>query len=96
MRFIKLPLISFVFLFLLITIISLFFPSHVRISKAINIKAEKETVFALIADTSQWYRWHPAYMQKPGYTGQNKITIVPLINNDSLIMMELNSAGKKN
>jgi hypothetical protein len=59
MRFIKLALISFVFLFLLITVISLFFPSHIRISRAINIKAEKDSIMAQIRDAAKWKDWYP-------------------------------------
>lgn len=90
MRLIKLSIISFVFLFLLITCISLFIPSHIRISKAINIKAEKNSLFALIADTGKWFRWHPAYLQTHANTLQNKITITTLTANDSLIAMQIN------
>ena len=95
MRIIKLAIISFVFLFLLITGISLFIPSNVRISKAINIKAEKDSLFALIQDTGKWYRWHPAYQQTHINTLQNKIIITPLVSNDSLIAMQINLPGKK-
>jgi len=59
MRFIKLGLISFIFLFLLITGMSLFIPSHIRISKAINIKADKDSVMAQIRDASNWKNWYP-------------------------------------
>ncbi len=95
MRIIKLAVISFVFLFLLIMLISLFIPSHIRISKAINIIAKKDRLFALIADTGKWYRWHPAYQQTHINTLQNKLTITPLATNDSLIVMQLNLPGKK-
>jgi len=95
MRIIKLAVISFVFLFLLISGISLFIPADIRISKAINIKAEKDSLFALIADTGQWYRWHPAYRQTQANTSLKRITITPLITNDSLIVMQLNFPGKK-
>jgi len=95
MRIIKLAVISFVFLFLLITIISLFIPSHIRISKAINIKAEKDSLFALIADTGKWHFWHPAYQRTIINTVENKIKITTLIDNDSLIAMQLNLPEKK-
>ena len=95
MRFIKLAVISFVFLFLLITGISLFIPSHIRISKAINIKAEKDSLFALIADTGKWHLWHPAYQRTIINTVENKIKITTLIDNDSLIAMQLNLPEKK-
>ena len=59
MRILKLAFISFVFLFLLITGISLFIPSHIRISRAVNIKADKEAVMAQIRDPAMWKNWHP-------------------------------------
>lgn len=59
MRLIKLAILSFVFLFLLVTGMSLFIPSHVRISRAVNIKADKDSVMAQIKDASRWKNWHP-------------------------------------
>jgi hypothetical protein len=59
MRFIKLALISFVFLFLLFTGMSLFIPSHIRISRAVNIKAEKDSIMAQIKDAAKWKNWYP-------------------------------------
>jgi hypothetical protein len=91
---IKLAVISFVFLFLLITIFSLFIPSHVRISKAINIKAEKDSIFSIITDTGKWHLWHPAFQRTAANNFQNKITITPFRTNDSLIAMQFNLAGK--
>jgi Polyketide cyclase / dehydrase and lipid transport len=58
-RFIKLAFISFIFLFLLITGMSLFIPSHIRISKAINIKADKDSIMAPIRDAAKWKTWYP-------------------------------------
>ena len=59
MRFIKLALFSFIILFLLITGISLLIPSHIRISKAINIKAEKDSVMAQLKYPANWKNWYP-------------------------------------
>lgn len=61
MRFIKLGIISIVMIFLLFTGISLFFPSQVNISRAINLASNKETVLKLIKDTSNWGRWYPGF-----------------------------------
>jgi hypothetical protein len=46
-------------LFLLITGISLFIPSHIRISKAINVKATKDAVIREISDAANWKNWYP-------------------------------------
>lgn len=60
MRLIKLALISFILLFLLITGISLFIPAKVRISKAVNIHAEFESVYKEVSNIQNWRNWHPA------------------------------------
>lgn len=59
MRIIKLGLLSIIFLSLLITGMSLFIPSHIRISKAINLKAGKDAILAQIKDASKWKNWYP-------------------------------------
>jgi hypothetical protein len=59
MRVIKLGIISVVFFTVMITLISFFFPSHVRISKAIDINADREAVIAQLKDTANWKNWYP-------------------------------------
>ena len=59
MRIIKLALISFIFFAVMITMISLFFPSHVRISKAIDINAQKDAVLMEVKEVSNWKHWYP-------------------------------------
>ena len=58
-RILKLGLISIVFFALMITMISLFFPSRVRISKAIDISSSSGKVMLLIRDSTQWKKWYP-------------------------------------
>jgi Polyketide cyclase / dehydrase and lipid transport len=67
MRIIKLGLISIAVFALLITGISLFFPSHVRISKAIDINAPAEKVWAQVTDAAQWSKWFPRGDSLPPY-----------------------------
>jgi hypothetical protein len=57
MRLIKLGLISFVVLFLLATAIGLLFPSTVLVSRAIDIKSSKATVFEHVKDLRKWNNW---------------------------------------
>jgi hypothetical protein len=71
MRFIKLAILSFIFLFLQVTLISLFFPSHIRISKAVDITAAADTAEKYISNLSAWSRWHPALKEVP----ENEIII---------------------
>ena len=65
MRLIKLAILSFIFLFLLVTIISLFIPSHVRISRATNLAADDSTTFQYISDLPEWRKWHPSIKNVP-------------------------------
>ena len=65
MRVIKLAILSFIFLFLLITIISLFIPANIRISKATNIAADDKIVYTYIDDLPDWKQWHPALKNVP-------------------------------
>jgi hypothetical protein len=58
-KILKLIVGSFIFLFAIITIISLFIPSHVQISKAVEVIAEKDSVYQQIADPNQWHHWYP-------------------------------------
>jgi carbon monoxide dehydrogenase subunit G len=59
MRLIKLAILSFIFLFLLITAISLFIPSHIRIAKTINLQAPKDSVMMQLKDPAKWKNWYP-------------------------------------
>lgn len=72
MRIIKLAILSFIFLFLLVTIISLFIPGHIRISKATNIVADDTVVYSRIKDLPEWKQWHPALKNAP----ENEIHIL--------------------
>jgi hypothetical protein len=94
-QIIKLALISFGFFFLLLTAISLLVPSHVRISKAINIGADKTSIFSQIRDTAQWSSWHPGFKQTPQQLLPQKPVVTTTVQNDSLIIMNLNSGDKK-
>jgi hypothetical protein len=61
MRLIKLALISFIALALLATLISLFIPANVRISRAVSIRANKDSVLELIKNQERWPEWNPAF-----------------------------------
>lgn len=65
MRLIKLAILSFIFLFLLMTIISLFIPGNIRISKATNIAADDKIVYTYIDELTDWKEWHPALKNVP-------------------------------
>lgn len=90
MRFIKLAIISFALIFGLLTAISLLIPSTVRISKAIDLQAPRETVLPLLTDTVQWRTWHPAYQNNR----HQAATITFNILSDSLVAATISSPGK--
>jgi hypothetical protein len=93
-RLIKLALISIVFLFVVVTAISLLIPSHIRISKAINLQADKDSVFALISDTTKWKQWHPAFIPNDSASKFPTVHILQRSQNDSEIVMHLQQSGK--
>jgi hypothetical protein len=65
MRVIKLAILSFIFIFLLITLISLFIPGNIRISKATNIAADDKIVYTYVDELLDWKQWHPALKNVP-------------------------------
>jgi hypothetical protein len=83
MRYIKLGLISIVMIFLLFTGMSLFIPSNVNISRAINLAAKPDAVLQLIRDTTKWNQWYPGFdtLQSQGAaisfqpSENNKVTV---------------------
>ena len=92
MRLIKLALLSVFFLFLIITAFSLLIPSHVRISKAINLYASKDSVFSLV-NKERWPEWHPAYRRDSAKFPE--INIISQNVSDSEIVMHLQQGGKR-
>jgi hypothetical protein len=59
MRFIRLALLSLFFLFLVIWGLSLLIPSHITLSKAINIKAPADSISLMISNPLNWKYWYP-------------------------------------
>lgn len=61
MRLIKLGLISVVFFAFLITGFSLFIPSRIVISKAINIGAKRDSINNQLVGVEKWKNWYPGF-----------------------------------
>ncbi len=93
MRIIKLGLISFVAFAFLITGISLFFPFHVRISKAIDIRAGKDSLMSNIGDVTNWKKWYPGADTSAYYIVAGKIKGITTGNNQALLMKEINDSA---
>jgi hypothetical protein len=58
MRVLKLGLISIVVFSVLIFLLSLLIPSHVRISRAVNINDSRDSLASRIMDIRQWKSWN--------------------------------------
>ena len=67
MRIIKLIIISFIGLFGILMMISIFIPSHVRISRAINIVAPVENIKTQVTDLRQWKKWNEMISEGGSY-----------------------------
>lgn len=61
MRVLKLFIISVVLLFITVTLISLFIPSSVRISRAINTYKTAQDVWLHVDDMREWQKWNPFF-----------------------------------
>ncbi len=84
MRFIKVALLSFIFIFQLIMGVSLFIRSHIRISRAVNIKAPKDSVMLQIRDAARLKNWYPGMDSAELFYPEGVVKGVVLDNKDSL------------
>lgn len=104
MGIIKLGLISLLVFLLIITGISLFFPSHIRISKAIDIGASKEQVLGQLNEAANWKNWFPGADSLAPYINNNDTTgilvkpgqaFVLSGSTDSTVYAQFTGAGSK-
>jgi hypothetical protein len=95
LRIIKLALISIVVLFFVTLGISSFIPSHVRLSRAINLAAGRDAIFALLKDTTRWRQWNPAFMASDSFSNHPPIGVQFLKTNDSEVLVLWSQAGHK-
>ena len=61
MKIIRFLLINIILLFLIVTGISLFIPSHVRISRAVNVASSVDSVLQQVDDLNKWKSWYPGF-----------------------------------
>lgn len=92
MRLIKLAIISFVVFFLLITGISLFFPSHVRISRATDIVAPLDSVHTRISQPLHWKSWYPGADTLSLYESDGVIKGIRMPGNQVLMITGFNDS----
>jgi len=61
MKFIRFAIISVLALFAIVTAISLFIPSHVRISRAVNMHGRTDVILNSIGNLNNWKYWYPGF-----------------------------------
>jgi hypothetical protein len=91
-RFIKFAVISFVAFFILLTLLSLIIPSHIRIARTVTVRADKDSVMHLIRDTTNWGQWHP------GFTAGRQVPqlhVTPMQQNDTAVVMQVQYASQQ-
>ncbi len=92
MRAIKLGIISLVFFFILITLISLLIPSHIRISKATNLPNKRDSIFALVK-TENLFSFSPTDSSAKFQT--TKLQKKRIEQTDSTYVIQLQQQGRQ-
>jgi mRNA-degrading endonuclease YafQ of YafQ-DinJ toxin-antitoxin module len=92
MRIIKLGLISFVFIFVIITLISLLIPAQIRISRATNLPNQRDSIFSLL---KQEETWHPAYRDSAASAHFKSIKRTAALQTDSTLLYTLQQEDRK-
>jgi hypothetical protein len=94
MRFVRLLLIAVVVLFVVFTGISLLFPSHMRISRGINVAVSREKVYAVVSDLRTWEQWN-GFIRNTPLTGKSVSSPSSgkgaMLRSDQLVITEGNS-----
>ncbi len=81
MKILRFLVINIIFLFIIVTIISLFIPSHVRISRAVNMSASASGVLQEVNDIAKWRYWYPGFdtlKAEPRQTKDDKLISVKI------------------
>ena len=92
MRIIKLGLISFIAIFIIILLISLLFPSQIRISRATNLPNKRDSIFSLLKNEKAW---HPAYFDSASALKFKKLQKTSTQQTDSTLSYQLQQPGRK-
>ena len=69
MRFIRFLLLSLFVLFLVSTLLSLLFPSSLRVMRVINVAASRDKTLAAVSDLRTWTQWN-TFVQSPQITNK--------------------------
>lgn len=61
MRYLRLLILSFLFLFITVTLISLLIPGRVRISRAVDVRATPASIWKEVDNLGNWRYWNPFF-----------------------------------
>jgi len=92
MRGILFFLLSILLLFLLVTGLGLFLPSHVTISRAVNVQAPRATVHALLASPARWQQWFPGADSLPLVKKNDRVAGIAMPNGNMLTIRSLSDS----
>lgn len=95
MGVIKLGFISLIVFALLITGISLFIPSHIRISKATDINASRDSVLSQLNNPVNWKQWYPGADTASFYEVGGQVKGISTGKEQALIVAEANDSTVK-
>jgi hypothetical protein len=70
-------------------------PSDITLSKVITIQAKKDSIFHLLMDQQQWYRWHPVFKDGANNAAFQSIKAITLNETDSTLTMQWQQNNKK-
>jgi hypothetical protein len=65
-KILRLIIISIISLFLVLTIISLFIPSDIRLAKLVNIQTVADSVWPQLNNMKNWKNWYPGMKDTSG------------------------------
>jgi hypothetical protein len=94
-RLLRFAIISLIVLFGVVTAISLLIPSNIQLTKIISIRAQRDSVFTLIRDKDQWFRWHPSFLNGERLEMLSKISVNVISVKDSVLSAIWEQEGKK-
>jgi hypothetical protein len=99
MRFIKFFLICIIFLFVVLTALSLLFPGNVRISRSVNVAVPREKVYAVLSDLRTWDQWN-GFIRGTPLTGKSFSSPSAgkgaMLRSDQLVITEGGAASDSN
>jgi|SRR5579872_5158848 len=58
LRYLRFAVLALVVLFIVMTLLSLLFPSHLRVLRVVNIAAPREKVLPAVSDLRAWGQWN--------------------------------------